>query len=291
MNFEMITPRTTGELLQALANNQGSRVRIGAGYTDLILELKGLKCEETPLVINLADLTDPKFTHIEKTDAGIRLGALVTAGKVIIDASIQTELPVLCKAASELGSRQLRHRATLGGNLCTASPAGDIAAALVALEARCEILSADGTLRTLALTDFLVGVRKTALRQDEVLQSVFIPTRKSINKHLLSDFLKVGTRRSMEIAVVSLAYQFELDAEEIIRHAGIAIGSVAPTVKFVSAAGEFLVGKKFSSIGAVAADKFAAMVCAEATPISDIRASAWYRREVLYNISRGIFDK
>ena len=287
MNFNVISPETTDELLKVIAENQGNKFRFGAGCTDLLLELKK-QPDEKLIVVNLAHLNDNQFTSIEKTDDGIRIGALVTANGITSDKELQHQFPVLYESANKLGSRQIRQVATVGGNLCTASPAADIACALVVLEAQCEILSVGGTARVIPINDFFIDVRKTDLKKDEILRSVIIPPN-SENRKIYSDFIKIGTRRSMEIAVVSLAYHIQADEEDKITHAGIAIGSVAPTINFVGSACEYLTGRNFSAIGSSESEEFAAKVLEYASPISDKRASAWYREEVLFNISRSIF--
>ena len=288
MNFDLISPETTDELLEVIAENQGNNFRFGAGCTDLLLELKKQPDEEL-LVVNLARLNDNRFTSIEENDDGIRMGALVTANSITSDEELRRRFPVLYESANKLGSRQIRQVATIGGNLCTASPAGDIACALVALEARCEILSANGITRIIPINDFFIDVRKTDLKKDEILRSVYL-TPNSENKRIHSGFIKIGTRQSMEIAVVSLAYHIQADEDDIITYAGIAIGSVAPTIKFATSACEYLIGRNFSAIGSSEAEEFAAKIVEYASPISDIRASAWYREEALYNISKSIFE-
>lgn len=288
MNFNLMNPETTEDLLQIMVENQGTKFRFGAGYTDLILELKKEPDQELT-VINLANLSDARFTAVEKAEDGIRLGALVTANSIIADQELHEQFPVLWKSAVEFASMQIRQVATIGGNLCTASPAGDIATALMALEARCDILSASGTARIIPITDFFAGVRKTDLKKDEVLRSVVIPPNNETKK-IYSDFIKIGQRRSMEIAVVSLAYHIQADESDKITHAGIAIGSVAPTIRFVKSACEYLLGKRFSSIAPSESEEFSAKVLEYASPISDIRGSAWYRKEVLFNISKSIFE-
>ena len=290
MEFKVISPETTKELLKVIGENQSNEFKFGAGYTDLILDLK--KQERDNLtVINLARLKDKEFTSIEKTMDGIRIGALVTINEVISDSILSEKMrfPVLMKAANEFASRQIRQVATVGGNLCTASPAGDAACALMALEANCEILSANGELRVIPINDFFKDVKKTCLKKNEILRSLFI-TSNSDDKKIYSDYIKIGTRRSMEIAIVSLAYHIEVDIDDVVTHAGIAIGSVAPTIKFVESACEYLIGKKFTSINDSVTEEFAAKVLDYAAPISDIRASAWYRKEVLHNICINIFD-
>ena len=289
MEFNVANPETTKELLKVIGENQNNDFKFGAGYTDLVLDLK--KQERVDLtVINLARLKDRQFTSIEKTNEGIRIGALVTINEIISDSilSEKMQFPVLMKAANEFASRQIRQVATVGGNLCTASPAGDAACALVALEAKCEILSTNGELKVIPINDFFIDVKKTCLKKNEILRSVFI-TSNGNDKKIYSDYIKIGTRRSMEIAIVSLAYHIQTDRDDYITHAGIAIGSVAPTIKLAESACEYLVGKKFSSISKSESEEFASEVLVYATPISDIRASAWYRKEVLHNISKSIF--
>jgi len=288
MNFNITTPKTTNELLDQIAEHQNNNFRFGAGYTDLLLELKK-QPDDNLTVINLAYLNDDHFTSIIKCDDGIRIGALVTVSKITYNDSLKGQYPVLYEAANKLASRQIRQMATIGGNLCTASPAGDIGCALTALEAKCEVLNSDGVLRVIPINDFFVSVKKTCLKRNEILRSIFIPSNIG-NSKLFSDFIKIGTRRSMEIAVVSIAYHIQADKDGKIAKAGIAIGSVAPTIKFAKSACEYLVGKNVSSIGSSEAEEFATKVLEYASPISDIRASAWYRKEVLYNISKSIFE-
>ncbi len=288
MKFNVRSPKTTKELFEVIVENKSKNFRFGAGYTDLILEFKK-QPDEDIIVINLALLNDEEFTSIEKTENGIRLGALITANRITSDKELQRQFPVLYEAVNKLASRQIRQVATVGGNLCTASPAGDIACALMALKAQCEILSTSGTIRVIPINSFFVDVKKNDMKKDEVLHSVLIPLNNE-NKKIYSAFIKIGTRRSMEIAVVSIAYHIQVDENDKITHAGIAIGSVAPTIKFVQSACEYLEGKNFSSMGSLESQEFAAKVLEYASPISDIRASAWYRKEVLYNISKSIFE-
>jgi CO/xanthine dehydrogenase FAD-binding subunit len=287
MDFSVITPTTTEKLLSAIADHQGTNSKIGVGMTDLLLEIKK-QPNQNLTVINLAQLNDPDFTSSAIGDNEIKIGALVTANQIANNQELQQRFPVLCQAANKLASRQIRQVATVGGNLCTASPAGDIACALVALKAHCEILSSNGTTNIIPIDDFFLDVRKTDLKPDEVLRCVIIPFHANHNLH--SGFIKVGIRRSMECAVVSLAYHIHLDQDNAITHAGISIGSAAPTIKFTQSACDYLIGKKISSIGASESKAFAAKVLDYASPISDIRGSAWYRKEVLFNISKSIFE-
>ena len=157
MNFNVISPETTDELLDAIVANQGKQLRFGAGYTDLLLDLKK-QPDENLTIINLAHLNDNRFTSISQCDDGIRIGALVTANGILYNKELKKQYPVLFEAANRLASVQIRQVATIGGNLCTASPAGDFACALSALEARCEILNAGGNVRVIPIGDFFIDI-------------------------------------------------------------------------------------------------------------------------------------
>jgi len=287
MSFNVISPETSTDLCSCIKESRGKNVRFGAGYTDLLIELKQ-QTDDDLTVINLARMRDERFTCLQREEDGLRIGALVTAAMLCEDRALRAEFPVLVESAEVVGSRQIRRVATLGGNLCTASPAGDVAAALVALRAQCEILSASGATRAVPISGFLLGVRKTNLGADEILRSVLIPNHPG--SVCRSRFIKVGTRRSMEIAVVSLACHLKSDEKGGICYAGVAAGSVAPTIRFADSACNFLLGKRLEELDEAEARTFAGHVLQVAEPISDIRASAWYRKQVLFNISRSILE-
>ncbi len=285
MDFEVISPKTTEELLETIAANQGNSFRFGAGFTDLILDLK-VRPEKDLTVVNLAQLNDDHFCGISAIDGGVRIGSLATAAQILDNDLIRENYPTLIEACDVLASMQIRQVATIGGNMCTASPSGDLICALVALEASCEILASDNTSRTVSIHDFFLGVRKTVLKKNEILHSIILPENSSAN--LQSNFIKIGTRASMECSVVSLACHIQRnDAGEIIK-AGVAMGAVAPTVRFAEEACQMLIGK--TEISAEDQELFADKVLERADPIDDIRGSAWYRKQVLRNISKSIVE-
>ncbi len=286
MDFKITSPKNKAGLLKAM--QEGKNFRFGAGYTDLLMELK--KQEETSFtIINLAQLNDKTFTEINTISGGLRIGSLATAAEIVNDKFITQHFPALQEAAHSLASSQIREVATIGGNLCTASPSGDMACALMALEAQCEILSANGKTRTVPISGFFTGPRKTVLQKKEVLRSVLVPLLEK-NRKLHSGFIKVGTRRSMECSVVSLAYHIHLDRNDSIVHAGVAIGASAPTIRFAKTACDLISGNNLKTISQKDKEEFAAKVVSYASPITDIRATAWYRKEVLFNISKSIFE-
>ena len=282
MNFEIITPTTKSELLKAIKSTKN--FRFGAGYTDLLMEFKK-NPPQGLTVINLAQLNDKSFSSITKTQTQIRIGAMVSASQIISEKFIHDKFPALHQAANNLASTQIRNVATIGGNLCTASPSGDIACALMALNATCEILSTTNKIRKINIKDFFIGVRKTVLKKNEILHSIIIPLNE--NGKIFSGFIKIGTRLSMECSVVSLAYHFIFDSKQKIKSAGISIGSSAPTICFTQTACNYAEGKK---VGEIDKEIFAQKILSYASPISDIRGSAWYRKEVLFNISNNIFE-
>ena len=289
VDFNVLTPGTVSELLTDIENNQSGDFRFGAGLTDLLLELRKQSGSKIN-IINLSNISDEFFSEITKTEDYIRIGSLVTAAEITGNEEIRTIFPVFHKAAESLASRQIRQVATVGGNICTASPAGDISTSLVALEAFCEILSSKNQLREVPISEFFTGVRRTVLNKDEILRRVKIPIKSNNNK-IISDFIKIGTRRSMECSVVSLAYHFILDDGDNVIHAGIAIGSSAPVIKFTRSACDYLIGKNFNGFNPEDIEIFAQKVLKYASPISDIRGSAWYRKQVLFNISKSILER
>jgi len=136
MDFDVISPQTKDELLTAINDHQGKKFRIGAGYTDLINQLKNQDTEGLT-VINMAQIDEPSFSTISQEDGHIEIGTLVTASELIKNDLIKREFPVLHQAAQSVASIQIRNLATVGGNICNVSPSGDMTVALIALEAIC----------------------------------------------------------------------------------------------------------------------------------------------------------
>ena len=269
-----------------MKETEGNNVRFGAGYTDLILELE-MKKEPDLTVINLSQLVDDDFKSITKRESGITIGSLATMTDVLADTNLQ-QFPVLIEAVESVASVQIRSVATVGGNICTASPAGDVSCALVALDAACEILDMGGKIRTVPIAEFFTGVKTTVLKKDEILRNVLIPGF-TPSERTVSGFIKIGNRNSMEIALASFAYHITADKDGVITSAGAAVGSMAETIRYTASASEFLLGKNVDQLTKADSEKFADLVLEYTNPITDFRASAWYRRKVLWNISKSIF--
>lgn len=288
MDFEVVSPKTTDELLEVIHINQNKNFRFGAGYTDLINDLNN-NPQKDLTVINLDQLKDDIFRTILVSEKGIRIGAMVTATQILNHDFIKTNYPVLWEATNSVASMQVRQVATIGGNICQASPSGDMSCALVALNAICEIIDISANVREEKLSDFFQDVKITSLKKNEILRSIFVPS--NISQNIKSAYIKVGTRLSMEIAIASIAYHFQLDNDNVIIHAGLSIGAVAPVIRFTEEACNFIIGKNAELITIEETKQFAGMVKKYATPISDLRATAWYRNEVLFNSTIAIFDQ
>ncbi|MCB0483788.1 MAG: FAD binding domain-containing protein [Flavobacteriales bacterium] len=286
MKLEIISPVTTPELLSALGELQGQSFRMAAGCTDLLPELRKIG-STFPVLLNLASVTDENFSGILCDDDAIYIGGRATAHQIMCHVEIQKKFPVLSESATQLASTQIRQVATVGGNLCTASPSGDISCALMALEAEIELLSAAGTKRVVPIRSFFTGVRRTAMQPDELVYRVIL--KRSRLQPALSTFVKVGTRRSMECSVVSLSAHIATDANGVILSSGIAVGASAPTIVFCSAASDIISGKALEEFTPELCAKVATAIIEPTAPITDLRASAWYRKQALYNISEAVF--
>lgn len=262
------TPSSVEDAL-ALLDRHGPAARPVAGGTDLLLELaRGAR----PGVEVLVDLSNiPGLDRIEITPDGLRLGPLVTHNQVIASpVAVEHALP-LAQACLELGSPALRNRATIAGNLVTASPANDTISALRALDATVELRSIDAQ-RRVPVADLFSGVRRTVIEPGELLVAIDVPRLAPGERGL---FVKLGQRRAQAISVVHLAVVVGFDGVEV-THARIALGSVAPTIVRAGEAEASLVGRPLD--GATIGEA-AALAAASVEPIDDVRGSAAYRRE------------
>lgn len=248
--------------------------RLVAGATEIGVELNK-KFKKFPTLISTEGV--PELTRIVKSDTEWRLGAAATL--TAIEEALGDEYPVLAKMLAGFAARQIRNRATLGGNLVTASPIGDSAPVLLALDASAVLTSADGT-RTVPLHEFFTGYRQTQLRPDEVVQEIVLPRGIPVGLARRADFQKVSHRRELDISIVAGAFCVDLDATGIVRRARIAYGGVAAQPLRARRAEAALEGKTLAAARAEVAE----ILRGEFKPIDDVRGSAEYRRGVIVSI-------
>ena len=249
-----------------LLRTHADTARIVAGGTDVLVELsRGVRPTST-----LIDITRvPGLKYVCERDGYLRLGALATHNDAVASAACVSHALPLAQACWEVGAPQIRTRATIAGNLVTASPANDTITPLLALDAEVVLCSVDGE-RTLPLQEFYTGFRRTALRPDELLREVRVPLLAAGQRGL---FLKLGLRRAQAISVINVAIVLSLDGARV-ADARVALGCVAPVVVRAAHAEAYLRGKTLSDAVATEAGLLA---CRDASPIDDVRGPADYR--------------
>ncbi len=225
------------------------------------------------VVIDISRAAD--LRGIAVTEDGLRIGALVTHSELMESPLIRDLFPALVDAAHSIGAVQTRNLGTLGGNLVTAVPSMDSGPTLLALDARVTVASRSGR-RRLPLADLFVGPRRTSLGADELLVDIVIP-KQNLGKP--AGFQKFGLRKGQALALVNAAASFWIDlGTDRFVEPRIALGAVAPTVIRAPAAEAYLAGRSVTPQAMAEAGRIAA---GEAKPISDFRASAGYRRDLV----------
>jgi CO/xanthine dehydrogenase FAD-binding subunit len=267
--------RPTG-LEEALAVLAESRVKplVIAGGTDLVPMMRKMRMNGTldgddrRMVLDLSKLDD--LCGIREVGGMLEIGAATTMGTIVAHPSVKKFAPVLTAAAATVGSPLVRNRATVGGNLVTASPSADTAPALLAAGAVLRIAGAQAGSRELPLSEFFVGYRRTALQPGEIVTHVIIPLA---GRPVAGRFEKVGLRNADAISVVCAACEIELDGSTC-REARIGLGAVAAVPVRALAVESALRGREITE--EVAAE-CARLVYEHIAPIDDVRASAQYR--------------
>jgi carbon-monoxide dehydrogenase medium subunit len=280
--FEYLTPNNVEDCI-GLLSQHGQRAKVIAGGTDLMPQMKWgeIKPEFVISLSQIPDLFDIEFVK----SSGLRLGALTTIAEIEHSNIINQYYPILAQAASVLGSMEIRNRGTLGGNLCNAAPSADMAPALLVLGARAVIASRGGE-REVSLEDFFRGPGKTMLSQDEILVRLEVPP---VKPQTGGEYIKLGIRKSMDIAVVGVAASITLDEKDkTCEEARLALGAVAPTPIRARKAEDVLRGKKLDD-GVIASA--AETASNDAAPVTDIRASNEYRKEMVGVLTRRAIQK
>jgi CO/xanthine dehydrogenase FAD-binding subunit len=269
--FDVVVARDAEQALTLLAAH-GARARLLAGGTDLLVDLKSA-AHVPEVVVDISRAAD--LGGIELTEQGLRIGALATHSAVMDSPLVREHFPALVDASHTVGAVQTRNLGTLAGNLVTCVPSMDGGPTLLALDTIVTVASAAGR-RQVPLSEFFVGPRKTILKPDEMLLDMVIPT-KNLGKP--TAFLKFGLRKGQALALVNVAVSAWIDPErQVFAEARIALGAVAPTVIRTPNAEAWLDGQPATKEAMAEAGRIAA---GEAKPISDFRASAGYRRDLI----------
>ncbi len=250
--------------------------RVIAGGTDILLKARVL-----PQELTLVDISAiAELCGIWQAEDGLHIGAATRLTDVVRAPLLQgAATQALVQGAVQIGSPQIRNLATLGGNLCNASPSADTSAPLLALDACAELVSQKGR-RVLPLAEFFQGPGKNALGAGELLASILIPTQPAA---ACSVYLKHSPRRAMDLAFVGVAVWF---AGALVR---IALSAVAPTPIRAIAAEQFLA--QAEKLDEAAVDQAAFLAAGAARPISDVRSTAEYRKEMVRVLTRRALRK
>jgi aerobic carbon-monoxide dehydrogenase medium subunit len=273
--MDYFEPKTVSEALSVLGQH-GAEAKVIAGGTDVMVDIKFK--EEPGSLVNIKKL--PGLTGITENGASLRIGALTTIREIETNALVREKLPVLWESSHQFASLQVRNTATIGGNICRASPSGETLAPLLVLEAKAKLAFADGE-KTEPFTSFFQGPGKSIAGVKGLLTEIEIPYPPAGSK---SVYLKHAVRGAMDIAMVGVAVLITPDAEKNnMQDVRIGLGAVAPTPVRAPKTEALLRGKPLT---AALLKQAAAMAASESTPISDQRSSAENRRWIVEALTR-----
>ncbi len=269
--FEFAGPSSLAEALKLL-KEAGDGGKVIAGGTDLVVQMKG-KLISPRLVVSLLGV--PELGGLREEGKGLRIGALVRHADLERSPLVQGKWGILASAAHKVGSPQIRNLGTVGGNLGNASPCADLAPPLLVLEAETTLTSGRGE-RRVALDSFFTGPGITILEKDVILKEIWVP---AVPPNSTGVYLKMGRRKSLDLSLASAAVLLTLaPGTRACKKARVALGAVSPTPMRAKESEKILEGKELND-GVIreAAEK----AQQECSPISDIRATAEYRREMV----------
>jgi CO/xanthine dehydrogenase FAD-binding subunit len=269
---KVLLPNSLSELWSCL--KEAPEAPVFAGGTDLFVQMHQHQ-QEPPALIGLERISE--LQGVRKETDGLWIGACTTHSHLLNDPRIGQHLPVLARALETLGSPPIRNMGTLGGNICTASPAGDTLPPLIVLDAEVELCTARDR-RVMPLRSFIVGPGKTRIERGEILTAVRVNIPVAYNLH---HFEKIGQRKAMACAIASLAALIRRSPVGSIEAIRLAWGSVGPTVVTAPNVEAMFIGERLSP---TLLEKAALLVRQGVTPIDDVRATAGYRREVSGNL-------
>lgn len=269
--FDFYQPTTLAEASRLLKDN-GPGGRFLAGGTDLVIAMK----EKGLIPKYVVDLKKvPGLSGIrENADGSITIGALTTMRAIETDSLLNKKYPFLCQSAAEVGSIQIRNRATVGGNMANATPSADVAPSLMALNATAKISDSGGK-RIVPLEKFFRGPGQSIMSPEEILTEITIP---KTSPELVGEYIKFSPRDMMDLAYIGVAVAYNLGRDKKCDRVQIVLGAVAPTPIRANNSEALLEGKVLTEeLAAKVGDEAAR----ESKPISDVRSSADYRRAMV----------
>ncbi|MCC7082159.1 MAG: xanthine dehydrogenase family protein subunit M [Burkholderiales bacterium] len=268
-------PKSVDEAVALLAAEKGL-ARVLAGGTDLLVQMRSRRALPD-LMVDCKAIAD--MTSIAAEDGGIRFGAATACMALVENAQFSAACPGVTDAIKLIGSIQVKGRASVGGNVCNASPAADSVPALIAAGATARIASPRGS-RDVAVETITTGPGKTCLARDELLVSFLVPRKQ---RNCGDAYLRFTPRTEMDIAVVSAGVNLKLDATGICREARVSLGAVAERALLVAEAGAALVGSKVDN---AALERLGAAASAACRPIDDKRGTREFRIKVAGVLAR-----
>jgi carbon-monoxide dehydrogenase medium subunit len=276
--FEYLAPKTIEEALTILGDLR-DQARVMAGGTDILIQMKN-RVITPAFLVGLKNISCLDYIEYNQND-GLRLGALSTIDSIENSGLIRKKYHILFQAVRSMASTQIRNVATIAGNLCSAVPSADTAPALLVSDARLKLQSNQG-IRVVPVEEFFTGPRQTVLKEDELLAEIHVPNLAPGTRGI---YLRQGQRKAMDLATASVA--IVMNSEDLYcKEIKIALGAVAPTPHRATGAELALRGQRLAD---ELIEKAARSASEEAQPISDIRASADYRRELVRVLTaRGI---
>jgi len=273
--MDYFEPKTISEALSLLAK-YGEQAKVIAGGTDVMVDIKYK--EEPGCLVNIKKI--PGLGAIQENGGSLRIGPLVTIHEMETNKLVRDRLPVLWESCHQFASLQIRNTATLGGNICRASPSGETLAPLLVLEAKAKLAFSEGE-KTEAFASFFQGPGKSSIGSKGLLTEIDVPYPAQGSRGV---YLKHAVRGAMDIAMVGVAVLVTPDAAKSnLQDARIGLGAVAPTPIRATKAEAMLRGKPLT---VALVKEAAAMAASESSPIDDQRSSGEYRRWIVEALTR-----
>ncbi len=277
MRFEYIEPTTIQEAISSLVKYD-NKAKVIAGGTDLLVQMRQ-KTIRPEYVVDITNIPGLDYINYDEK-RGLRIGALTTIRSLEKSAELRMQYPVISLAASKLGSVAIRNLGTLGGNLCNAAPSAEMAPALIGLSANAKIAGPSGE-RIVPLENFFTGPGTTLLKEGEILVEIQVPIPAPNTKSI---YLKHAIRGSIDLAIAGVAVLATFEPQNrVCEDIRIVLGAVAPTPMRARNTEEVIKGKRMDEN---LIEKSAEVASSEAKPITDVRASAWYRTEMVKVLTR-----